>query len=534
MKSLPFQIHSRFSGTASSGVSKKHYNHHDNNTLGFLIILTFFLLVISFYLFYNDVSLLSLVNSLYPWIERVEVYYLIYHAALSAGMLAGCLHALTGPDHLAALLPLCLGRRGWIGCGYGALWGFGHAVSSVTVGYIAFRMRDLLVKGNNNALLSGRYGYVGDFVVALTVMVIGVMGLYETREGASGSDSEGQAEAEPDVQQSDMISSNSSNSSRERVSIEERIEEMTSNKKNDELLDLESNRYQTNSFSSACTNGSGFIYRGVKIARCFSTSCCSQLLRRGVVCGTVFVNGIALGLSLDGFPSLAPAIMLDNRLVVAFLISYFFSTVITMSLTSGFIGETSYWITRHFDTEQEVSASVVSTPSTSKLSDHLARYTSFIACFIGWVWLIIAFMKYMFQSAVDGTNGLTVDDISYTVLRFTSAGSAAASASASGSSLSHGADLASNAGAVEGIIAAAPNNDNILVDHEFCTSTILNILSIALVAIALVVSISQEFHVSCFGLIGPSTSIKPCGTFSNLLSSCLWRRKYQKSEEELL
>jgi hypothetical protein len=138
----------------------------------------------------------------------------------------------------------------------------------------------------------------------------------------------------------------------------------------------------------------------------------------------------------------------------------------------------------------------------------------------------------MFQSAVDGTNGLTVDDISYTVLRFTSAGAAAASAS--DSSLSHGADLA-NTAAVEGIIAAAPNNDNILVDHEFCTSTILNILSIALVAIALVVSISQEFHVSCFGLIGPSTSIKPCGgTFSNLLSSCLWRRKYQKSEEELL
>ncbi len=49
--------------------------------------------------------------------------------AAGSGLLAGALHALLGPDHLAAILPLSVGRpgtRAWIG----VRWGAGHAVGT--------------------------------------------------------------------------------------------------------------------------------------------------------------------------------------------------------------------------------------------------------------------------------------------------------------------------------------------------------------------------------------------------------------------
>jgi len=39
------------------------------------------------------------------------------------GTFAGGLHAVTGPDHLAALLPLCIGRRWWTAINTGLYWG---------------------------------------------------------------------------------------------------------------------------------------------------------------------------------------------------------------------------------------------------------------------------------------------------------------------------------------------------------------------------------------------------------------------------
>ncbi len=443
-------------------------------------------------------------------------------------MLSGCLHALTGPDHLAALLPLCMGRRFWVGGSYGALWGLGHAVSSVAVGYFAFRMRDLFLETTS---ITSRYSYVGDFVVALTVMVIGLMGLYETREGAESSDvhSTGGLKVA-------MSSSDKEDSGDEEVGVTEssrRAKESNGTKSTLSLLPIAT----ISTATSVCTPSSPWRRRVRQ--RCCSTACLSHLLHQVVVLGTVVINGVALGLSFDGFPSLAPAIVLDNALVIAFLMSYFLSTVITMAVTSGVIGETSYWITRHIeesssesaDAEEErqgevISAGVNSNQSPSKLSDHLARYTSFIACFIGWIWFIIAYMKYMFQSDVE--DGSLMDDIAATVLKFTSSG-AGGRISAFTNSAASSADTLTMAG--------APNNDNIIVDHEIRTSTILNILSIGLVAIALVVSISQEFHVSWFNS-SSNSGIKGwfaviCSPFYCPSMLSLVRRK-QKSEDEVL
>ena len=55
-----------------------------------------------------------------------------------AGLLAGCLHTLTGPDHLAALTPLSVGpsRQNAL---MGALWGCGHNTGQILFGIIFVR-----------------------------------------------------------------------------------------------------------------------------------------------------------------------------------------------------------------------------------------------------------------------------------------------------------------------------------------------------------------------------------------------------------
>jgi hypothetical protein len=59
------------------------------------------------------------------------------------GALAGFVHVLSGPDHLAAITPMAVaGReRGWVS---GWTWGFGHASGVVVVAVLAVILRDVL------------------------------------------------------------------------------------------------------------------------------------------------------------------------------------------------------------------------------------------------------------------------------------------------------------------------------------------------------------------------------------------------------
>jgi ABC-type nickel/cobalt efflux system permease component RcnA len=64
-------------------------------------------------------------------------------AALIAGLSAGAIHVLAGPDHLAAIAPLAAERqtRPWAA---GLLWGLGHAGGVVVVGAAALLLREVL------------------------------------------------------------------------------------------------------------------------------------------------------------------------------------------------------------------------------------------------------------------------------------------------------------------------------------------------------------------------------------------------------
>ena len=59
------------------------------------------------------------------------------------GVLAGIVHVLAGPDHLAAVAPLAVSdqQRGWMA---GWTWGFGHAAGVVVVAVVAVLLRDAL------------------------------------------------------------------------------------------------------------------------------------------------------------------------------------------------------------------------------------------------------------------------------------------------------------------------------------------------------------------------------------------------------
>ncbi|CAN6296466.1 unnamed protein product [Urochloa humidicola] len=91
-----------------------------------------------------------------------------------AGFLAGCLHTLSGPDHLVALAPLSIGRSSLESGLVGALWGCGHDAGQVIFGLLFLLLKDRLHIEVFRAW--------GTRVVGLTLLIIGAMGIREASE----------------------------------------------------------------------------------------------------------------------------------------------------------------------------------------------------------------------------------------------------------------------------------------------------------------------------------------------------------------
>ncbi|XP_057436680.1 chloroplast protein FOR GROWTH AND FERTILITY 2 [Lotus japonicus] len=95
------------------------------------------------------------------------------------GFFAGCLHTLSGPDHLAALAPLSIGRTRMESAAVGALWGCGHDAGQVIFGLIFLILKDRL-----HIEIIRTWG---TRVVGFTLLVIGAMGIREASEAAAPS-----------------------------------------------------------------------------------------------------------------------------------------------------------------------------------------------------------------------------------------------------------------------------------------------------------------------------------------------------------
>ena len=94
-------------------------------------------------------------------------------AATLAGLTAGLIHVLSGPDHLAAVAPLAGGRaRAWRA---GFLWGLGHSGGVLAVGLLALALRGALPI---DALSSW-----SERIVGVTLVGIGLWGFTRVLRG---------------------------------------------------------------------------------------------------------------------------------------------------------------------------------------------------------------------------------------------------------------------------------------------------------------------------------------------------------------
>jgi ABC-type nickel/cobalt efflux system permease component RcnA len=86
-------------------------------------------------------------------------------AAIVSGLVAGAAHVLAGPDHLAAVAPLSVGKRraGWQ---IGFRWGAGHSVGVVVIGALSLWLRELLPLNSLSAWT--------ERIVGLTLVAVGL------------------------------------------------------------------------------------------------------------------------------------------------------------------------------------------------------------------------------------------------------------------------------------------------------------------------------------------------------------------------
>ena len=215
---------------------------------------------------------------------------------IAGGLLSGSLHAITGPDHIAALLPSSVGQSAQSGLRIGAIWGLGHGISAMILGLAAFYLKGQI--GGSFSFLE-KLSSFAELAVGLSLLLIGGMGARESFE-LTETNTDGLGDGE--------------------VLEGERVTAMKS-------------------------------YRAI------------------------FANGILHGCSLDGAPSLAPALVMTTwRSVVSFLIAYCFGTMTAMALAAAAVGEGTTRLGEAI--------------GSSKLPKQLSLGSSLLAIMIGLYWII--------------------------------------------------------------------------------------------------------------------------------------------------
>lgn len=220
----------------------------------------------------------------------------LVNPTIIGGALSGGLHAITGPDHIAALLPASVGESASRGMKIGAWWGLGHGMTAMFLGLGAFYLKGQI--GGSVAFFE-KLSSVAEWAVGLSLLLIGGIGVR------------------------DSISEDEANTDGHGDGVEEqRVSALKS-------------------------------YRAI------------------------FVNGLLHGCSLDGAPSLAPALVLTTwRSVISFLLAYCFGTMAAMSLAAGAVAEGTIRLGEAI--------------GSSKLPKQLSFGSSILAILIGIYWIITA------------------------------------------------------------------------------------------------------------------------------------------------
>mmetsp|Transcript_17367 Transcript_17367/g.27064 ORF Transcript_17367/g.27064 Transcript_17367/m.27064 type:complete len:311 (-) Transcript_17367:518-1450(-) len=101
---------------------------------------------------------------------------------IGGGLFAGGLHAVAGPDHLAALLPRTVGQRWYRAGRTGALWGVGHGISVTILGMLGYALKSRISMSTSFGKVLHGASHCLEAAVGLSLVVIGLMGLKEARE----------------------------------------------------------------------------------------------------------------------------------------------------------------------------------------------------------------------------------------------------------------------------------------------------------------------------------------------------------------
>eukprot|EP00586_Coscinodiscus_wailesii_P006881 CAMPEP_0172488808 /NCGR_PEP_ID=MMETSP1066-20121228/18532_1 /TAXON_ID=671091 /ORGANISM="Coscinodiscus wailesii, Strain CCMP2513" /LENGTH=307 /DNA_ID=CAMNT_0013256275 /DNA_START=100 /DNA_END=1023 /DNA_ORIENTATION=+ len=107
--------------------------------------------------------------------------------AVTGGFMSGGLHAISGPDHLAALIPRCCGQRWYCAGRTGALWGIGHGISATILGLTAFALKNRLTNMKGLKWLLHGASSALEIAVGASLIVIGLLGIKEAREWEDNS-----------------------------------------------------------------------------------------------------------------------------------------------------------------------------------------------------------------------------------------------------------------------------------------------------------------------------------------------------------
>lgn len=115
---------------------------------------------------------------------------------------------MSGPDHLAALTPLTIGRSHAAAAALGGLWGFGHCVGQAVLG-----LAMVLLKDRFSSLVPSLAKW-GSATVGGTLLAIGCLGLFETYQAHSESAAEAaEAEREAEAEAEALLASSSGSNS---------------------------------------------------------------------------------------------------------------------------------------------------------------------------------------------------------------------------------------------------------------------------------------------------------------------------------
>ncbi len=211
------------------------------------------------------------------------------------GFLSGGLHAITGPDHLAAILPASVGSSFVGGIKIGAAWGLGHGITASMFGALAFFLKGTVV---NNMGFLDRLSHLAESVVGVSLVAIGLIGVKES------------------------VCSDENDSLDPNV-----IDGSIRHSPQPGILSLSRFWYIVHDICSDFIINIYFHLHRVDA---------NKLLK------SIFANGILHGLSLDGAPSIAPALAMSSwKSALSFLLAYCVGTMAIMSFAAGIVGEGS-------------------------------------------------------------------------------------------------------------------------------------------------------------------------------------------------